>query len=267
MTEKPEVGQVCDCHIHSFEKNRPAQAGTYASPEKDLADYVIEASQSNIARAVIVQASIDGTDNSGLVRTLKSSSVLEVRGVAMVDPESAQLEDLNAAGVRALRVLDRARFGWNDLGLLSKLSRLAASMSWHIELNTEPDSFDSVVDQIRDLPQGQLIVLDHIGHIDPQQPEHLTALRKLLDSGRVWVKLTPTRVSRYLHVYRDLTDIVSLLASTYPDRCIWGSDWPHVMTEPPLPKISTMLDFFADVLTDEQFRACMWTNPSNLYGF
>jgi predicted TIM-barrel fold metal-dependent hydrolase len=267
MSDTPEFTAVCDCHIHSFDSKGQTSSGSYVPPPKDLGDYLLEARSCHIARAVVVQASVDGTDNSRLVRTLRSASGIEVRGVATIDADTVvNLDELDAAGIRALRIQDRTRLGRNELALLPDVSRRAATMDWHVELNTEPERFDALAEQIQGLPEGQFLVLDHMGHVDPRQAGDLIELCRLLDTGRVWAKLSPTRVS-HRDDYRDLAETVSRLASAYPDRCIWGSDWPHVMTEPPLPEIRTMLSFFADVLTGRQFRACMWANPAKLYRF
>lgn len=266
MPEPQMTPLVCDCHIHSFAKDLQATPGRYAPPCKDLTDYLPEARSCRIARAVVVQASVDGTDNSRLIETLRSAPGIELRGVAMIDPESGPLDAFHAAGVRALRIQDRTRLGRHDLALLPQLARRAAEAGWHVELNTEPERFGVLANRLRDLPTDLAIVLDHIGHVDPAQAGQVSGLCELLDTGRVWVKLAPTRVSRHAD-YRDLADIVSRIATNYPDRCVWGSDWPHVMTEPPLPEIATMLRFFAETLSPAQWRAVMWSNPERLYGF
>lgn len=261
----PELAPVCDCHIHSFEKGRERPGAAYRPPEMDLTDYLPEARANGIARAVIIQASVDGTDNGGLLRALGSApDGLVLRGVAMISPQTTGLDELAAAGVHALRIQDRTRLGLNDLEMLPLLSKRAAEMGWHIELNTEPERFGRLSAA---LSVGTKIVLDHFGHIDPAQPQQLEALMRLLDSGRVWVKLAPTRVSQRPQDYRDLTIAVSTLTSRFPDRCVWGSDWPHVMIDPPLPRISVMLDLLRDAIAPAAQRACLWDNPARLYGF
>ncbi|WP_413206126.1 amidohydrolase family protein [Rhodospirillum sp. A1_3_36] len=260
---------ICDCHIHSFAKTALPSGGAYAPPTKDLSDYVEEAAPHGISRAVIVQASVDGTDSSRLVSVLRSGARIATRGVATIDPDRADVSALHAAGVRAIRIQDRARLGASALGSLPELSRCVAPMGWHIELNTEPTSFSAIAEHLKRLPEGQILVLDHIGHVDPQSGQDMGDLRRLLDTGRVWVKLSLTRVGRGQGPddHAHLVECVGQLVGTYPDQCIWGSDWPHVMTAPPLPQIPPMLDLFSAVLDPDQFRACMWTNPERLYAF
>ena len=267
MDETENLGMICDCHIHSFSKVPEPTRGAYAPPPVDITDYAQEATPFGIRRAVIIQASVDGTDNSRLVGTLGQKTDLALRGVANVDPGNADLQALHSAGVRAIRMQDRARLGKSELDKLQDLARCASSVGWHLELNTEPASLDEISRQLAHLPETVQLVLDHIAHIDPARPDDFFRLRRLMDSGRVWVKLSPTRVSHEIGRYDDLTSIVEQIAQDYPAQCIWGSDWPHVMTQSPLPEIPPMLDLLRRAMSAEQFHACTWLNPERLYGF
>lgn len=258
---------LCDSHMHVFSHQQKTQSSTYVPPAKDLSDYILEASCEVIGRAVVVQASIDGTDNSRLHDTLLQQDQLQLRGVAMIDEDSKDLEILAQAGVRALRIQDRARLGMRDLERLPQLAAMGAEVDWHVELNTEPDRYDRLQSLLKTLPSGQTIVLDHFGHCSPLNLVQRDQLCRLLDTGRVWVKLAPTRVSQQVGLYEDLLGLVQTLSERYTQRCLWGSDWPHVMTTEPLPQTSDMLDFYKAALTSEQFIACFSRNPATLYRF
>ena len=258
---------LCDSHMHVFSRSVVPAGASYVPPAKDLNDYLEEASLGKIGRAVIIQASVDGVDNSRLVDTLTAQQAIELRGVAMIDEQTQDLESLAKAGVRALRIQDRTRLGLNDLERLPQLGNRAAEVDWHVELNTEPARYSRLQALLKGLPQGQQLVLDHFGHCDPNSTSDIEGLCRLLGSGRIWVKLAPTRVSKQVGQYQDLFGLVETLASQYTERCLWGSDWPHVMTAEPLPKTSDMLDFMARVLTQDQFLACLSDNPERLYRF
>jgi predicted TIM-barrel fold metal-dependent hydrolase len=269
MSENVSTTKICDCHIHSFAKSATRSAGAYTPPEKDLSDYVREASPFCVARAVVIQASVDGFDNSRLAQVLETATNIEVRGVASIEPDASDLTSLHNAGVRAVRVQDRARLGLSGLAALPALAQRAVSMGWHVELNTEPESYAQIAEYLRTAPDGLTLVLDHIAHVAPDDPTQIEQLCRLLDTGRVWTKLSPTRVTKLARTddYSDLAVIVEKLASAYPDRCVWGSDWPHVMIEPPLPKLPPMLDLLSSVMSTAERKACMWDNPERLYGF
>jgi len=212
---------------------------------------------------VVVQASVDGTDNSRLVEVLSVQGPVALRGVAMIDA-GADLPALHTAGVRATRVQDRARLGDSALDGLPEVARRVAELGWHIELNTEARSFERIAAMLPDLPEGTRLVFDHIGHVDPAEPD---ALFRLLDTGRIWVKLSPTRVSTDVGRYADLSALIERIGTVCPDRIIWGSDWPHVMTPAPLPEIPPMLKLCRDALSGDAFDRCMWDNPERLYDF
>lgn len=97
--------------------------------------------------------------------------------------------------------------------------------------------------------------------------EDLNVLLALMETGRVWVKLAPTRVTAVAHRYDDLEAPITRLMAAFPERCLWGSDWPHVMTAPPLPRITPMLDLCRMVLTPAQQTQLFDTNPAQLYRF
>ena len=254
---------ITDCHLHSFYKTPVPQTGSYIPPARDIRDYMAEAAPLGVRRAVVVQASIDGTDNSRLMEVLGTDGPIALRGVAMIGA-SADLHALYAAGFRATRVQDRARLGDSALKELPSLANRVAEVDWHIELNTEPRSFDRIAEMLPDLPEGVRLVLDHIGHVDPAKPEDIL---RLLDTSRVWVKLSPTRVSKDFGRYSDLTTLLTRIGASFPERIVWGSDWPHVMTPEPLPEIPPMLELCRAALSTDVLRRCMWDNPEQLYGF
>ncbi|PZX10980.1 putative TIM-barrel fold metal-dependent hydrolase [Palleronia aestuarii] len=254
---------ITDCHIHSFAKTEAPQTGAYVPPARDISDYMNEAAPLGVRRAVVVQASVDGTDNSRLVDVLGTEGSVALRGVAMIDAD-ADLQALHAAGIRATRVQDRARLGDSALDQLPGLAKRVAEVGWHIELNTEPRSFDRLAGMVADLPDGLRLILDHMGHVDPAAP---SPLFRLLETGRVWAKLSPTRVSTDIGHYGDLSALIERLGAAYPDQIIWGSDWPHVMTSEPVPEIPPMLELCRGALSQDSFTRCMWGNPERLYGF
>lgn len=258
---------VCDCHIHSFSKSAGTSRGSYEPPKKDVDDYVALTQQLPIKRAVIVHASVDGTDNSRLVQVLSQPHGIQLRGVATIDTQSADLEQLHRAGVRGLRLQDRAKLGASQLDQFELFYAAAAQHDWHIELNTEPASFNRLQSLIKQIPRQQILLLDHMAHVDPQSKENIDDLCRLMDSGHVWVKLSPTRVTGLgkLDDYSDLVSLIQRLVSDYPEQCVWGSDWPHVMTQEPLPSIASMLTFFRQTLSQDHYAACMWRNPEQLY--
>jgi len=254
---------ITDCHLHSFAKTPAPQTGAYVPPARNIFDYMDEATPLGVCRAVVVQASVDGTDNSRLVEALGADGPVALRGVAVIDA-AADLPALHAAGIRATRIQDRARLGDSALETLPQVARRVVKLGWHVELNTEPRSFDRIAGMLPDMPEGMRLILDHMGHVDPSAPD---AILRLLETGRIWVKLSPTRISTDIGRYSDLAAMIERIGVAFPDQIIWGSDWPHVMTPDPVPKIPPMLELCREAFSIDTFKRCMWDNPERLYGF
>mgnify|MGYP006252655943 FL=1 len=90
----------------------------------------------------------------------------------------------------------------------------------------------------------------------------------MLDSGRVWIKLSG--LYRLANApYFDTDEIVSRLVRANPERCLWGSDWPHIMLNgAEMPDAGSLMDAFYRVVSDEKTRnQILIENPKKLYGF
>ena len=129
----------------------------------------------------------------------------------------------------------------------------------------------AMADLIERLP-GTL-VFDHMGRMPQPEGIHHPAfniLRRLIDTGRVWVKLS----GPYLDTkegaprYSDITPVGRALAGHAPERCVWGSDWPHP-TEPNVkPDDAVLFDLVQEWTLDEVTRSRILVgNPAALYGF
>lgn len=68
--------------------------------------------------------------------------------------------------------------------------------------------------------------------------------------------------------YGDTNRYAQVLAAAAPDRCVWGSDWPHVANWNYMPNVGELLDVLADWIPDEAMRhRVLVANPARLYGF
>jgi predicted TIM-barrel fold metal-dependent hydrolase len=76
------------------------------------------------------------------------------------------------------------------------------------------------------------------------------------------------RISGEAPPYADTIPLARALADAAPDRCVWGSDWPHVNFRGTMPNTGDLLDLLADWVPDAARRdAILTTNPHRLYGF
>ena len=267
MTQSPPPA-LWDCHLHVFRKTKSYADASYVPPAKDIHDFQQEAERHGITHAVLVHASVDQEDVSEILATLQANTALHLRAVLGVQSGAQDLHRLNALGVRAIRLQDRSRLGASQLPLVTEQAALAAEANWHLELNTVPASFDFLRNALPALPSGLRLVLDHVGHVHPDRPDELRDLLRLMDSGQVLVKLSLTRLLGHNlnNRYECLDALVQALVTRFPDQCVWGSDWPHVLTAGDTPEIGAMLSYLRETISADQWHRCMQTNPAALYG-
>ncbi len=268
----PPPGAV-DAHCHVFgpmerfafspaAKYLPADAG----PEMlfALRDHL------GFARNVIVQASCHGTDNAATLDAIARSNGA-ARGVAVVDPaiSDADLAGLHAGGMRAIRfnflrrLVDHApkdRF-------LEVSRRLPAG--WHVVIYFEADLLDELRPFMQAIPVP--IVVDHMGRPDVSQgPDgaDLRAFRALLDS-RPDIHFKPTcpdRLDPAGDPWDAFAHAVAPLVADYPDRCIWGTDWPHPNMQDAIPDDGHLVDMIPRIAPSRELqRKLLVDNPMRLY--
>jgi predicted TIM-barrel fold metal-dependent hydrolase len=206
------------------------------------------------------------------------------RGVAVVPPAvpGSQLDDLHRRGVRALRV-NIATGGTGSFDRMrDDIVAAAASCQrngWHVQIFVASSALAPLAPILRTLPVDT--VIDHFGLIAPgEDREALSTLVGLLESGRVWVK-----ISGAYRIAADPADaridpLARRLCAANPERIVWGSDWPHTprhdlrtpgdSTELPFQDIDTkaLLALVPRWLQDDALvRRVLVTNPERLYDF
>ena len=167
--------------------------------------------------------------------------------------------------------------------LLKHLGDLASRLTdfgWHIETHLPPALFEEVVG---DEALGRLpIVADHFGLslVADADTETVTRrMRCLLDSGRLWIKLSaPYRLGKGDAGLERAARATETYLAGNPERLLWASDWPHT---PPHPKNTSaeqvipfrdidpadLLRFFGStVLRRDQIRRILVDNPERLFG-
>ncbi|MFO1056176.1 MAG: amidohydrolase family protein [Dongiaceae bacterium] len=264
-----------DCHIHVTPPGAPLAPGHgYVPAPCTLADYRAVMAALGIARAVLVQPSIYGTDNRALLAALAAAGP-GWRGVAVLPPEvpAAALAALDRRGVRGVR-LNTAWPGGLALADAPALAARIAPLGWHLQFLAPGDSLEAVCRLVPTLPVP--CVIDHLGLADPRRGPGQPGFRRLLglvESGRCWVKLSaPYRVGRAGPPHADLAPLVAALLAANPERLVWGSDWPHVdlpHVDGPaaMPDDADLADLLAAWVPDAAARRrILVDNPAALYG-
>ena len=268
----------CDSHAHVFgpaSKYPYSSARIYTPPDCLLAEYRKMLDTLGVERAVLVQPSVYGTDNSTVLDALKSDPK-RLRGVAVVpaDIDGAELHVMHNAGVRGVRinivdVKDR-KPGTLPLDMLKALARKIEPFGWHLELLMHVDEFPDLDKLFAQLPVNT--VLGHLGYMRTDQGVNapgFKALLKAVERGRCWVKLTgPYRISTTDMPHEDVTPFAHALLKANPDAIVWGTDWPHVMIKTAMPNDGDLCDLLSAWVPDAGLRQkVLVENPQRLYGF
>jgi 2-pyrone-4,6-dicarboxylate lactonase len=268
----PPPGAV-DAHCHVFgpmaqfpfspkAKYLPEDAG----PEKlfALRDHL------GFAKNVIVQASCHGTDNRATLNAIRLSNG-KARGVAVVDPaiSEAELAALHAGGIRGIRFnfLKRLVDDAPKDRFLEVSRRLPAG--WHVVIYFEADILEELRPFMDAIPVP--LVIDHMGRPDVTQgPDgaDMRAFRALLDS-RPDIHFKPTcpdRLDPTGDPWDKFAEAVAPLVADYPDRCIWGTDWPHPNMQDRIPDDGHLVDMIPRIAPGEDLqRKLLVDNPERLY--
>ena len=269
---------ACDSHAHIL---GPAAhyayspARVYTPPYCLLPDYRHMLKTLGVERAVLVQPSVYGTDNTAMLDAMKAAGK-RFRGVAVVsdDISETELRNLHDAGVRGVRVnivdVKDRKPGTLPFDSLKKLAQRVRPLGWHMEFLMHIDEFPDLDRTFADFPVD--IVLGHLGYMRTDKgldAPGFQALLRLIKSGRCWVKFTgPYRISTMALPYSDVTPFAHALTAADPERIIWGSDWPHVMAKGAMPNDGDLADLLSAWIPDARLREqVLVKNPERLYGF
>jgi len=269
----PPPGAV-DAHCHVF---GPADEFAYAPERKytpcdapkaklfELRDYL------GFERNVIVQASCHGRDNAALVDALLAAGDL-ARGVAVVSPDitDEELAEMDRAGVRAVRFnfvkrLVDATPKEVFLGIAERVTKLG----WHIVVYFEAPDLEDLVPFLKQLPTT--IVVDHMGRPDVTKgvdhPDFQRFMELLTDNDNIWTKVScPERLTVQGPDYDDVIPFGRKLVETFPDRVLWGTDWPHPNMKSHVPDEGVLVDVIPQIApTAALQQALLVDNPMRLY--
>jgi 2-pyrone-4,6-dicarboxylate lactonase len=218
-----------------------------------------------IERCVIVQTATHGMDNRVAA---KGGAYL---GVALLpttvsDAELRRLDRLGFRGVRFnfMRHLHQAATLEEVVALTPRL----ADIGWHLQIHMDGAFIADMAGALERSPVP--VVIDHIGRIDAGQgPEQapFQQLLRLMQNEKFWTKVSGCdRISRAGPPYADAVPFARKLVMEFPERLVWGTDWPHPHHSGPVPDEGQLVDIIAEMApSDELRRKLMVDNPRRLY--
>ncbi len=264
-----------DTHLHFYdtaERYPVAPTAAFLPPPARVTDYRNVQQRLGLERVVVVQPSAYGTDNRCTMDAVAELGAA-ARAVVVVDQNvsDAELERLTRAGARGIRfhMLKGGVLPWN---ILEEMAARVHPFGWHVQLQCNGRELPEREPMLRRLP-GDLVI-DHVGRfMDPVPLDHpaFASLLRLLETGRVWVKLSaPYESSRSgPPAYEDVSALAQAMVRAAPERMLWASNWPHPgQSGPRVRDEALLLDLLIEWAPEEAMRRrILVDNPAALYGF
>ena len=271
-----------DAHCHVF---GPGDTFPYAPERKytpcDASKDQLFALRDHLgfARNVVVQATCHGADNRAMVDALRGSNG-KARGVATVrrSVSDAELQDMHEAGVRGVRFNFVKRLvDFTPKEELLEIAHRIRQWGWHVVIYFEAVDLPELLDFFTELPTQ--IVVDHMGRPDVTKlvdgPEFELFVKFMREHDNVWSKVScperlsvsgPRALDGELHAYRDVIPFAKRIIEEFPDRVLWGTDWPHPNLKDHMPDDGLLVDFIPHIaVTETQQRKLLVDNPMQLY--
>ena len=285
-TRKPKTSpppNSWDTHFHVFgppERFPFVSTHEYAPPAAPLEHYLKMIAVIGIERAVVVQPSVHGLDNSATLDAIKNSKG-NFRGVGRIDDRTPndELKRLHDGGIRGVRfnLLDRPR-GNVQLDVLDGCVDHIVDFGWSVDLHIDMKNLIEQEHRIRNMAVP--VIIDHIARVKPAEGLNQPGFQLLLELAKlphVWVKVSGadkicnTQVHSYFGLpFIEVIPYARAVIAAAPDRVIWGTDWPHSNNFTPghTPNDGDLVDLLAEFAPDEHTRKkILVDNPSALYGF
>jgi 2-pyrone-4,6-dicarboxylate lactonase len=271
-----------DAHCHVF---GPGDQFPYALERKytpcDASKHHLFALRDHLgfARNVIVQATCHGSDNRAMVDALRASGG-RARGVATVgrDVSDAELREMDQAGVRGTRFNFVKRLvDFTPRDVLAEIANRIAPLGWHVVVYFEAADLPELWDFFTTLPTT--VVVDHMGRPDVAKPvdgpEFELFVRMMREHGNIWSKVScperlsitgPPAIDGERHAYRDVVPFARRLVETFPERVLWGTDWPHPNLKNHMPDDGLLVDYVPHIATTAALQQTLLVdNPMRLY--
>ena len=275
-----------DAHCHVF---GPGSEFPYAPERKytpcDASKQQLYALRDHLGfeKNVVVQATCHGADNSAMVDALKNSYG-KARGVATVkrsvtDEEIQAMHDAGVRGVRFNFVKRLVDFTPKDE--LLEIATRTKKWNWHVVIYFEavdlPELWDFFTAVHNDA--ATTIVVDHMGRPDVSKPvdgpEFALFVKFMQQHPNVWSKVScperlsvtgPKALNGEQNAYTDVIPFARKIVESFPDRVLWGTDWPHPNLKDHMPDDGLLVDFIPHIaVTKELQQKLLVDNPNRLY--
>jgi len=224
-----------------------------------------------VARNVIVQATCHGHDNRALMDACRTAGD-RARGIASVGPDVTDeaLTEMHDAGIRGVRFNFVKRLVDDTpkevfIGIAERIAKLG----WHIVVYFEAADLEALIPFLESLPTT--LVVDHMGRPDVTKgishPDFQRFIGLLAHNKNIWTKVTcPERLTVAGPPYTDVIPYAAHIIERFPDRVLWGTDWPHPNMKSHMPDDGALVDFIPKIApTAALQQKLLVDNPMRLY--
>jgi len=281
LTYLPEPSQpgfhppphACDSHVHVFgpAARFPFAATRNFTPADAPAAALFSLHRKlGISRCVIVQSAVHGFDNSAVEDAITAGGG-HYLGVALAphDVPDAELKRLSAAGFRGVRFnfmkhLGQGATAQQAVALTHRLAPLAMHLQVHFD--------SSLIHELAPVLKASAVpvVIDHMARVDARLgADHadFRALCGLMENPLFYVKVSGADRIDASPPYRHGVSLARRLVESFPDRCLWGTDWPHP-NHTHVPDDGVLVDLLpAIAATPDLQDRLLVQNPQRLYQF
>jgi predicted TIM-barrel fold metal-dependent hydrolase len=264
----------CDAHMHIYDPRFTAtRPSARLTRNASVADYRLLQARLGTSRTVVVQPAAYGFDNSVTLDAIAQLGFTAARGIAVIPPSigDAELREMDRLGIRGVRFTQHdPSTAVTTPDMIEPVGQRIAELGWHVQLHLRGDQMVEMAPMLERLPGT--IVIDHMGRMpQPAGVAHpaFDLLRRWLDTGRAWVKISGAYLdSRIGSSYADVAPVAQALIKHAPNRCVWGSDWPHPTERERKPDDAALFDLLTEWTGNDAVReAILVSNPAKLYGF
>ncbi len=263
---------ACDAHVHIF---GPSTVFPYAptasftpvdAPKETL--FALHA-KAGIHRCVIVQSLVHGYDNRVVEDAMQAASGRYL-GVALValDVSDAELKRLAGVGFRGVRFhFMKGGNGYDPQTVIDFTKRLEPH-GLHVQIHFDGSLARELTPFLK--KSAVPVVIDHMGRVDATlgiDHENFQAVCRLVEEPNFMVKVSGIDRIDSKPPYTYGIPLARHLVHNYPDRCVWGSDWPHP-NHTHVPDDGMLFDALAQIAPKpEVLHQLLVDNPQRLYRF
>jgi 2-pyrone-4,6-dicarboxylate lactonase len=189
-----------------------------------------------------------------------------------------ELQSMHDAGVRGVRFNFVKRLvDFTPKDELMEIAGRISKLGWHVVIYFEAVDLPELWDFFSGLPT--MVVVDHMGRPDVGKPvdgpEFALFEKFMREHPNVWSKVScperlsvtgPKALDGERNAYRDVVPFAKRIVDAFPDRVLWGTDWPHPNLKDHMPDDGLLVDFIPHIATTPELqRKLLVTNPMKLY--